>query len=53
LALRELVMQHPGPQPLFLRFRGHGGQELKVRANNGYSVRDDADFREKLAELLN
>jgi DNA polymerase III subunit alpha len=53
LALRELVMQHPGPQPLFLRFRGHDGQELKVRANNGYSVRDDADFREKLAELLN
>ncbi|MBV9274050.1 MAG: DNA polymerase III subunit alpha [Verrucomicrobia bacterium] len=52
LALRELVMQHPGPQPLFLRFRSHDGQELKVRANNGYSVRDDADFREKLAELL-
>ena len=52
LALRELVMKHPGPQPLFLRFRAPDGQELKVKANTGYSVRDDESFREELAQLL-
>jgi DNA polymerase-3 subunit alpha len=52
LALRELVMKHPGPQPLFLRFRTPDGQELKVKTNQGYSVRDDQSFREELAELL-
>lgn len=52
LALRELVMKHPGPQPLFLRFRAPDGQELKVKANTGYSVRDDESFREELAQLF-
>ena len=52
LALRELVMKHPGPQPLFLRFRGPEGQELRVKTNTGYSVRDDESFREELAQLL-
>jgi DNA polymerase-3 subunit alpha len=51
-ALRELIMKHPGPQPLFLRFRAPDGQELRVKTNNGYSVRDDASFREELAQLL-
>jgi DNA polymerase-3 subunit alpha len=52
LALRELVMKHPGPQPLFLRFRAPDGQELRVKTNTGYSVHDDASFREELAQLL-
>jgi DNA polymerase-3 subunit alpha len=51
-ALRELVMKHPGPQPLFLRFRAPDGQELKVKTNTGYSVRDDESFREELAQLM-
>jgi DNA polymerase III subunit alpha len=51
-ALRELVMKHPGPHPLFLRFRAPDGQELKVKTNTGYSVRDDESFREELAQLL-
>jgi hypothetical protein len=45
-------MKHPGPQPLFLRFRAPDGQELRVKTNTGYSVRDDASFREELAQLL-
>jgi DNA polymerase III subunit alpha len=52
VALRELVMKHPGPQPLFLRFRAPDGQELKVKTNTGYSVRDDESFREELTQLL-
>jgi DNA polymerase III subunit alpha len=52
LALRELVMKYPGPQPLFLRFRGPEGQELRVKTNTGYSVRDDESFRAELAQLL-
>ncbi|MBV8214647.1 MAG: DNA polymerase III subunit alpha [Verrucomicrobia bacterium] len=52
MALRELVMKHPGPQPLFLRFRAPDGQELKVKTNTGYSVRDDESFREELSQLL-
>jgi DNA polymerase-3 subunit alpha len=51
-ALRELVMKHPGPQALFLRFRAPDGQELKVKTNTGYSVRDDESFREELAQLM-
>jgi DNA polymerase-3 subunit alpha len=52
LALRDLILQYPGPQPLYLRFRTSDGQELKLKAHSGYCVRDEEEFRAKLAELL-
>ena len=52
IAIRELVQQFPGMQPLFLRFRTIDGHELRLKADTGYSVRDDESFREKLADLL-
>ena len=52
IAIRELVQQFPGMQPLFLRFRTIDGHELRLKADAGYSVRDEETFREKLAELL-
>jgi DNA polymerase-3 subunit alpha len=52
LALRELILQYPGSQPLYLRFRARDGQELKLKADSGYCVRDEEEFRAKLAELL-
>ncbi|HEY0789997.1 MAG TPA: DNA polymerase III subunit alpha [Chthoniobacterales bacterium] len=52
LALRQLVQQYPGAQPLFLRIRNVDGRELRLKADHGFAVRDDAGFREKLAELL-
>src|SRR6267154_1856926 len=52
LALRDLILQYPGPQPLYLRFRSNDGQELKLKADSGYCVRDAEEFRLKLAELL-
>jgi len=52
IALRELIRQHPGTQPLFLRFRASDGRELKLKTDAGYSVRDNEIFREKLVELL-
>lgn len=52
VALRRLVQQFPGTQPLFLRIRRLDGQELRLKADAGFAVRDDASFREKLAELL-
>jgi DNA polymerase-3 subunit alpha len=52
LALRDLIRQHPGTQPLFLRFRAPDGRELRLKTDPGYSVTDNEGFREKLAELL-
>ena len=52
IAIRELVRQFPGIQPLYLRFRTVDGRELRLKADTGYSVRDDETLREKLAELL-
>jgi len=52
MAIRELVRQFPGMQPLYLRFRTIDGRELRLKADADYSVRDDDAFREKLAELL-
>jgi DNA polymerase-3 subunit alpha len=52
LALRDLIRQHPGTQPLFLRFRAPDGRELRLKTDPGYSVTDNEVFREKLAELL-
>ena len=52
IAIRELVRQFPGIQPLYLRFRTVDGRELRLKADAGYSVRDDESLREKLAELL-
>jgi hypothetical protein len=37
---------------LYLRFRTVDGRELRLKADAGYSVRDDETLREKLAELL-
>jgi DNA polymerase III subunit alpha len=52
MAIRELVRQFPGMQPLYLRFRTIDGRELRLKADAEYSVRDEEAFREKLAELL-
>ena len=52
IALRDLVRQHPGTQPLFLRFRAPDGRELKLKTDPGYSITDNEAFREKLTELL-
>jgi hypothetical protein len=52
MAIRDLVRQFPGIQPLYLRFRSADGQEIRLRADSDYSVRDEEAFRAKLAELL-
>ena len=52
VAVRDLVRQFPGPQPLYLVFRSGDGRKLRLKADSGYSVRDDETFRAKLAELL-
>jgi DNA polymerase III subunit alpha len=52
MALRHLIQQFPGTQPLFLRIHRLDGQELRLKADAGFAVRDDASFREKVAELL-
>jgi DNA polymerase III subunit alpha len=52
LALRDLILQYPGAQPLYLRFKSIDGRELKLKADSGYCVRDEEGFRTKLAELL-
>jgi DNA polymerase-3 subunit alpha len=52
LALRDLVRQFPGTQPLYLRFRSIEGQEIRLKADSDFSVRDEESFRAKLAELL-
>jgi DNA polymerase III subunit alpha len=51
-AIRDLVREFPGAQPLFLRFRSLDGREIRLKADPGYAVRDDQSFRERLAELL-
>jgi DNA polymerase-3 subunit alpha len=52
IALRDLVRQFPGTQPLYLRFRSIEGQEIRLKADSDFSVRDEEAFRAKLAELL-
>jgi DNA polymerase-3 subunit alpha len=52
IAIRDLVREFPGTQPLYLRFRRPDGLELRLRADPGYSVRDNEEFRARLAELL-
>lgn len=52
IAIRDLVRQYPGMQPLYLRFRLPDGREVRLKADSGYSVRDEEPFREKLAELF-
>jgi DNA polymerase-3 subunit alpha len=51
-AIRDLVRQFPGAQPLFLRFKTPDGRELRLKADPGYAIRDEESFRERLAELL-
>ena len=52
VAVRELVSQFPGRQPLYLLFHTADGREIRLKADPGYSVRDDETLRAKLAELL-
>jgi DNA polymerase-3 subunit alpha len=52
MAIRDLVRQFPGRQPLYLRFRSIDGCEIRLKANADYSVRDEDVLRAKLAELL-
>jgi DNA polymerase-3 subunit alpha len=52
IALRDLVLQFPGNRPVYLRFRSPEGLEIRLKADSGYSVRDDGAFKEKLGELL-
>ena len=52
IALRDLVRQFPGIQPLYLRFRSIDGQEIRLKADSDFSVRDEEAFRSRLAELL-
>ena len=52
VALRELVSQFPGKQPLYLLFHTADGRQIRLKADPGYSVRDDETLRAKLAELL-
>jgi DNA polymerase III, alpha subunit len=52
VAVRDLVRQFPGRQPLYLLFHAADGSEIRLKADPGYSVRDDQALRTKLAELL-
>ena len=52
IAIRDLVCQFPGVQPLYLRFRSPDGHEIRLKADPGYSVRDEETLRAKLTELL-
>jgi DNA polymerase-3 subunit alpha len=52
IAIRDLVRQFPGLQPLYLRFLSTDGHEIRLKANGDFSVRDEEDFRARLAELL-
>jgi DNA polymerase-3 subunit alpha len=52
MAIRDLVRQFPGRQPLYLRFWSIDGYEIRLKANADYSVRDEDVLRAKLAELL-
>jgi DNA polymerase III alpha subunit len=52
IAIRDLVRQFPGIQPLYLRFLSTDGHEIRLKANGDFSVRDEEDFRARLAELL-
>jgi DNA polymerase III subunit alpha len=50
-ALRDLIRQFPGDQPLCLRFHS-GRQEVRLRVGADFRVRDSAAFRAKLAEIV-
>ena len=52
IAIRDLVCQFPGAQPLYLRFHSLDGHEVRLKADPGYSVRDEEILRTKLSELL-
>ena len=52
IAIRDLVCQFPGVQPLYLRFHSPDGHEIRLKADPGYSVRDEETLRAKLTELL-
>jgi DNA polymerase III subunit alpha len=52
VAIRDLVRQFPGIQPLYLRIRSTNGQEIRLRASSDFSVQDDKAFRARLDELL-
>ena len=52
IAIRDLVRQFPGLQPLYLRFRSIDGQEIRLKADSDFSVRDEEAFRAQLGELL-
>ncbi len=52
IAIRDLVCQFPGVQPLYLRFHSPDGNEIRLKADPGYSVRDEETLRTKLTELL-
>ena len=52
IALRDLVIQFPGRVPLYISFHAADGSEIRLKADPGYSVRDDETLRAKLAELL-
>jgi DNA polymerase III subunit alpha len=52
LAIRDLVRQFPGIQPLYLRFRSLDGQEVRLKASSDFSVKDEEAFRARLDELL-
>ncbi|MBV8142571.1 MAG: DNA polymerase III subunit alpha, partial [Verrucomicrobia bacterium] len=51
-AIRDLVRQYPGKQPLYLRFWSTEGQEIRLKAAPDFSVKDEEAFRSRLAELL-
>jgi DNA polymerase III subunit alpha len=52
VAIRDLVRQFPGIQPLYLRFRSIDGQEVRLKASSDFSVQDEEAFRARLDQLL-
>jgi DNA polymerase-3 subunit alpha len=52
IAIRDLVRQFPGIQPLYLRFWSADGHQIRLKADADYSVKDEEAFRSRLAELL-
>jgi DNA polymerase III subunit alpha len=52
IAIRDLVRQFPGIQPLYLRFRSIDGQEVRLKASSDFSVQDEEAFRARLDDLL-
>ncbi|MBV9645121.1 MAG: DNA polymerase III subunit alpha [Verrucomicrobia bacterium] len=52
IAIRDLVRQFPGIQPLYLRFWSADGHEIRLKADSNYSVKAEGAFRSRLTELL-